>query len=185
MVHAAKHALPFVILVVFTAAALRGIPSDTWRTPLGNPCHFATIAGLALAVGLTVTPLLGSRGFALEPAILAIFLGAMPLVYVASWFASPPVSLLRLGIELLAVPVYGALALLGVRRSRWWLVVGIAGHGVCWDAWHIATTGVVPGWYATACLWLDVGIAACVAARIWTQGDRLAAVAPREPMLVE
>jgi hypothetical protein len=179
MVRSAREALPLFLLLVFSAAALREIPGEAWRTPFGSPCHFATVAGLAAAIGLTVTSLLGDRGLAVERVILSLFLGAMPLVYVASWFASPPASLARLGIEVLAVPLYGSFAVLGLRGSRWWLVVGIAAHGLCWDAWHDTANGVVPEWYAMACLVLDLGIAAYAAARIWTNRGRSATVTRR------
>jgi hypothetical protein len=165
MARSAKDVAAALALVACTAAAFRLVPSDSWRAHYADPCHLAAIAGLAVVFGLLVTTIVGERALGFERVMLAVFLAGMPLVYGASWLLSPSVGVGWLVVEALAVPLYGALALLGLRSSVWWLVAGIAAHGLCWDAWHHVTTSVVPRWYATGCLVLDLAIAAYVAIR--------------------
>jgi hypothetical protein len=128
----------------------------------------ASIAGVAVVFALLVTRFFGEGGLVFERVMLAVFLAGMPLVYVASWFLSPSTGAGWLGVELLGVPVYGAFAVLGLRSSPWWIVAGTAAHGICWDAWHHATTSVVPPWYVTGCLLLDISIALYFATRTKT-----------------
>ena len=70
-----------------------------------------------------------------------------------------------LWIEIAGFPLYAVLALLGLKRSPWFLVAGIAGHGVAWDAWHLGSA-YIPDWYALGCLLVDIGMSLYVAARI-------------------
>jgi hypothetical protein len=166
-----KTVIPLLVLGLATPIALAGIPVDSWRTSALDPCHLAALGGVATVVALLVTRMLGPHGLAHERWLLAIFLACMPPVYVASGFLSNA-SGTALLVELLAVPVYGAVAYLGVRRSPWWLVAGIAAHGLLWDAWHMADTGVVPSWYAMGCLVLDLAIAFYAATRLpWAMAD--------------
>ncbi|HWE24375.1 MAG TPA: DUF6010 family protein, partial [Myxococcales bacterium] len=76
----------------------------------------------------------------------------------ASWIA----------LELLGVVVYGGVALLGLRRSQWWLVTGWALHPV-WDiALHYFGPGsaFAPAPYALGCLAWDPIVAGYIAYRI-------------------
>jgi hypothetical protein len=100
----------------------------------------------------------------------------MPLIYVASWLVSRGGGAHQgwLWVELLGVPLYGALAVVGLKRSPWFLVVGIAAHGVAWDSWHYyANTGYIPSWYAIGCFLVDVGLGIYIAARIlaWRRAE--------------
>jgi hypothetical protein len=154
-----KRALPPAFLVACTAIAFATVPADSWRF---DSCHLAAIGGLATSAALLVTRFLGPKGFALERPLLAVFLASMPLVYVGSGLEGGKLDF----VEVFAVPVYGALAYLGIRRSAWYLAGGIAAHGLLWDAWHHAAWSVVPGWYATGCLVLDLAIAVYAATRL-------------------
>jgi hypothetical protein len=80
-----------------------------------------------------------------------------------------------LWIELLGLVVYVALAVLGLKVSPWFLVVGIAAHGLAWDSWHYHSA-YIPNWYAIACLLADIGLSVYIAARIpaWRDWQRMA-----------
>ena len=70
-----------------------------------------------------------------------------------------------LTLELLGVAIYGALAVLGVRGSRWWLVVGWMLHPL-WDiALHFVGPGhaFAPEAYTVSCLSWDLTVAAVLA----------------------
>ncbi len=159
-----------LVLIGSTVVAVLGVPLGSWTL---DPCHVATVGAIATTAALIVSRGLGDRGARHEPLIAAGFLTAMPLVYVATALlvgASPRV----VAIELGAVPLYGALAWLGLRRSPWLLAIGIAAHGVAWDAWHLGDPTVVPHWYARGCLVLDVALGLYLVARV----RRWRAIAP-------
>jgi hypothetical protein len=163
--------LALALLVAAAAATFLGVPIASWRASPADPCHLAALAGLGTTVTLLVTRHLGARALRVERTLSAVFLAGMPLVYVGSWLwtEGSGASLAWLCVEAGAVPIYGALALLGLYRSPLLLVVGIAGHGLLWDAWHIGRSAYVPDWYAIGCLVLDVSLAVylLVRARRW------------------
>ena len=129
-------------------------PWSTWR--LGEPVILAAIGGIATSLFIALLRLAGMRGAALERAVLALFLGGMPLVYVSSWLVAPEPG--WLGIELLGVAIFVPLAVLGALRSARFLGLGILAHGLGWDLWHYGHTTFIPSWYAIGCLVADVGI---------------------------
>jgi hypothetical protein len=151
---------------VLTAVGLSLAPS--WRAILTDPCLQAGAAAAATIVLLYVTLLLGARGIAIERIVLALFLAAMPVVYILRWFLDRDGAGREwLWLELLGFVVYAALAVLGLKVSPWYLAGGIAAHGIAWDAWHYFTAETyMPHWYAIACMLVDVGLGVYVAARI-------------------
>jgi hypothetical protein len=163
--HRERAALALATLLL--AIGVAGVP--TWHGALLDVCHHATIAGgLTLAV-LFWTRRAGRRGIAVERRWCALFLAGMPLVYIIAWCVTGGGggSGAWLWVELLGLPIYAALALLGLSRSPWYLVVGIAAHGIAWDAWHYALHGAyIPSWYVTGCLLADVGISLYLAMRV-------------------
>jgi hypothetical protein len=156
------------LLIVATLAALVSVPRASWATSPFDPCHLAVVGALAAVATLAVTARLGDRAVPVERGLSAIFLAAMPLVYVGSALLSPahPAGAPWPWTELAAVPLYGALAALGLRRWPWLLPVGIALHGVGWDLWHYGRGACVPDWYAAGCLVLDVAMALYLGARL-------------------
>ena len=82
------------------------------------------------------------------------------LIVVASYyglFAVMGNSLPALMTELLGIAVFVAIALVGFAYSRWWIVGGLAGHGL-FDLTHgyfVADPGV-PGWWPAFCLAFDL-----------------------------
>jgi hypothetical protein len=141
----------------------------TWEGALFDVCHHAAVAGIITIVVYAVARMLGSRGAMIERVWSAVFLAGMPVVYIVAWIATGGAGTgsARLVLELGGLIAFGGLAWLGIHRSPWFLVFGIAAHGLGWDAWHHAVaSGYIPGWYVTACMLADVGIALYLAARI-------------------
>lgn len=148
---------------------------------LAEPVYLAALAAILtslLVLGLRAT---GRRGSNLERQALALFLAGMPLIYLASWALKPEPG--WLAIELGGLVVYATLALLGWTRSVWFLAIGIAAHGLLWDAWHLGRTPFVPDWYALGCLLVDVGLGIYVATevpRFRPRGRRSVAILPEQ-----
>jgi hypothetical protein len=169
-----KEKISLGFATVLTALSLYLVPS--WQGLLTDPCRLAGVLSAGTIALLFVTRHLGRRGIAIEGPALALFLAGMPLIYVASWLVSRGGGAHQgwLWVELLGGPLYGALAVVGLKRSPWFLVVGIAAHGVAWDSWHYyANTGYIPSWYAIGCFLVDVGLGIYIAARIlaWRRAE--------------
>ena len=92
----------------------------------------------------------------------------MPLVFVTRYlFASGGRAAdLWLWVEALGLSVFTALAVLGVKRSPWFLAIGIVLHGLTWDSWHYHYSTYMPDWYAFACFVIDLVLGTYVAARV-------------------
>lgn len=137
-------------------------------SPFGHivePIYLAAVSSSTITVVLMVLRLRTKRNIRVEKLLLAMFLGAMPVIYSLTAMrdgASGDV----LALEMSAIAVFGALAVIGFNGSPWFLVIGIAGHGLLWDGSHHAAHLVVPGWYAVFCLVVDVMLAAYVATQI-------------------
>jgi hypothetical protein len=157
-----KQTVSLGLLLVATLAALVLIPLASWRT-FFDPCHLAAISALATTATLFYTRNRGPRAMRFERKVMAAFLAGMPLVYVATLLFSDDKS--GLVLELVAVPLYGAMAWIGLKRWPMAIAIGIALHGLAWDAWHLSGR-VVPPWYAAGCLILDVAMAIYVAVRV-------------------
>lgn len=134
---------------------------SSWNNAGPEVCHVAVIAA-AVATGLFwVTRLAGPVAILLEWRASALFLAAMPFVYVIAWFekqsAGGPTGWLAL--EIAGIPIYAGLANQGLRKSPMLLVFGIAAHGLLWDLWHLFThTDYLPRWYALDCLVVDLSL---------------------------
>lgn len=163
-----REGIALLVLVAVTVIAFIGVPAASWRASPFDPCHLAVLGGVTSTATLIVTRSLGDGALRFERLLAAVFLFVMPPIYVASCLLSPELGGLGswLYIELAAVPLYGALAIAGYRGSFGLLALGIAAHGIGWDAWHYARSVYIPDWYAAGCLELDVGMALYIATRI-------------------
>jgi hypothetical protein len=95
--------------------------------------------------------------------LAAILIGAAAMYVVFAAVAGESAGWLV--VEALGVAVFGAMALLSVRGSSWWLVAGWALHPI-WDVvLHVAGPGreFAPDWYAVTCLGFDLIVAAGIA----------------------
>jgi hypothetical protein len=103
-----------------------------------------------------------------ERNLLAAFLVGMPLVYVARFLLASTGRAANywLWAEVLGTTIFVALAVLGVKRSPWFLAIGMVLHGLAWDTWHYRNSTYIPNWYAIACLAVDLAFGAYVAARV-------------------
>jgi hypothetical protein len=92
----------------------------------------------------------------------------MPLVYVGRYLfaATGDGANYWFWIEVLGAAIFVALAVLGVKRSPWFLVIGMVLHGLAWDLWHYRDSTYIPEWYVIACLAVDLSFGAYVAARV-------------------
>jgi hypothetical protein len=168
--------IALAIATLLTAVGIWLAPS--WQGIRTDVClQAAAIAGATIVL-LYVTRLLGARGIAIERIVLALFLAAMPVVYILRWlFDRDGAGGGWLWLELLGFLVFAALAVMGLRVSPWYMAAGIAAHGVAWDIWHyFIEETYMPHWYAITCLLVDVGIGLYVAARIpaWREWQRAA-----------
>lgn len=169
-----REAIALGIASLLVAGGLTLVPS--WLDALADPCRHAAVAGALMIPLLILTRRLGPRGLASERLALAVFLAGMPLIYLARWFTTGGgAGRGWLLVELAGGAIFITLAALGLRRSPWFLAVGIAGHGLLWDAWHGGSPHI-PAWYALDCLLVDVGLGAYLALRIrtwarWERGD--------------
>jgi hypothetical protein len=159
-----SESITLALAIAATAVAISTVPS--WRGALLDVCHQAAIAAALTTLLLVVTRALGPRALGVERVWMAVFLSGMPLVYIVSCLANG-VTGAWLVLEILGLPVYAGLAMLGLKRSPWFMAVGIAAHGVAWDAWHwLLDAADIPRWYAIGCLLVDVALAAYIAARV-------------------
>jgi hypothetical protein len=153
-----------IVLSIITVWTLYMVPS--WQAP-GDPFLLAAVAGAVTVACLWLTRWLGSRAMKFERTWLAAFLVGMPLVYVMGWFvARDHAASWWIWVELLGLAIYAVFAVLGLKKSPWFLAIGIAGHGFAWDSWHYKNSAYTPNWYAVACFLVDVTLAAYVAARV-------------------
>jgi CDP-diglyceride synthetase len=151
-----------IAVSIVTMWTLYMVPS--WQAP-GNPFLLAAVAGAVTVVCLWLTRWLRAMNF--ERTWLAVFLVGMPLVYVMGWFlARDHGANSWLWVELVGLAIYAAFAVLGLKNSAWFLVIGIAGHGLAWDSWHYKNSAYTPDWYAVACFLVDITLAAYVALRV-------------------
>ncbi|MBE9078304.1 hypothetical protein IQ241_13545 [Romeria aff. gracilis LEGE 07310] len=70
----------------------------------------------------------------------------------------------RIALEAVGVGIYGLLALIGLRYSAWWLMLGWLLHPV-WDVGlHFLKQGAAyaPVWYVLACVSFDLLVAAYI-----------------------
>jgi len=167
-----RERIALAFATILTAAGLYGAPS--W-TELADPCVQALIAACVTIVLLYVTRWLGDTGIGIERITLALFLAAMPLIYIARWRKYRPdnVGTEWLSVELVGLGIYGLLAVLGLKRSPWFLAAGIAAHGLIWDLSHLHSS-YIPSWYAIGCLLADIGLGSYLAVRIPAWNDAAA-----------
>jgi hypothetical protein len=106
------------------------------------------------------------RAIQAERWLLAAFLCGMPVVYVLRYLVAANT---KPGgwfwLELAGIAIFATLALLGVKISPWFLVIGIAAHGLGWDWWHFHKSAYIPDWYSIGCLLVDITIGAYAAVR--------------------
>lgn len=158
-----------LLLLLATVGALLFLPEAPWRH-LQEPTYSAVPGTVVSVLVVLYLRTLDERGARIEPWIFAVFLALMPTVYLSSWLRSPERESLWLLVELGGLLIYGGLAVLGMRRSYWFLAAGIAAHGLFWDLWHHGRSTYIASWYVDACLIIDLGFGAYVALQVprWT-----------------
>jgi len=150
------------VLGLGTVASLAMVPAAEWGR-LTSPTTLA-IYGLVLSVLALAWARLRARP-RYERWILAAFLGAMPVVYMAAVLTGGSPSATTVAVELVGVVVFVGVAVIGYSRPPL-LAAGIVAHGVCWDLWHVGAHGAIGDWYALACALVDVCLGAYAASRL-------------------
>jgi len=133
--------------------------------PVAMP--YAVGVGLALLIALFLRSARFDRDRAVYPVILIVTASYYVL------FAVLGGSLHALTIETVVVLGFAVAAVAGFAVNSWWIVAGLAGHGV-FDLVHgrlIANPGV-PSWWPAFCLSFDVGLSAWLAV-VLIRGKRL------------
>src|ERR1051326_8754636 len=158
--------LLIIVTFVGTWLALYRVP---WQVS-GDPCLLAAAVSGGVVTCLWLTRWRGLRGLIFERNLLAGFLVIMPLVYVARYVfaATSGGATYWFWVEVLGTAIFVTLAVLGVKRSPWFLAIGMVLHGLAWDAWHYRNSAYIPDWYVIACLAVDPSFGAYVAARVPT-----------------
>ena len=159
----------FAFLYAQLAATFWIVP-DWSLSHSGEPTYLAAVGNIIGTVVISAIRFSGRRGSTAERLYLAVFLGAMPFVYLSSWMLAPQHGWLV--PELVGVAIFVAAAKLGWRGSIWWLALGIAAHGLFWDLWHYGHTAFVPNWYTIGCLITDVSLGVYVALQAPAFADR-------------
>jgi hypothetical protein len=156
--------LLIVVTFVGTWLSLYRVP---WQVSV-DPCLLAAAATGGIVTCLWLTRWGGLRGVIFERNLLAGFLVLMPLVYVARYLfaATGGGANYWFWLEVLGTAIFVALAVLGLKRSPWFLVTGMVLHGLAWDAWHYQNSTYIPDWYVIACLAVDLSFGAYMAARV-------------------
>lgn len=124
---------------------------------LGRPETWALLSLCLVSVFVAWLHGGGRRGTQVERTLWAVFIAAMPTVYLAAW-ALGDRQQGALVLELVGQLLFASIAWLGYRHAPVWLVVGFAAHGLAWDAWH-RHAGFLSDGYAVACLVFDLGAA--------------------------
>jgi hypothetical protein len=114
--------------------------------------------GLALAVAIFARLVGFDRERAFYPVVLVVVASYYDLFAVMAGGAA-------LIPETIGFVLFAAAAAIGFRTSLWFVVAGLAGHGV-FDLLHHAMVENpgVPAWWPIWCLAYDVAAAACLAA---------------------
>ena len=135
---------------------------STPEKSLRNKMEYAIGIAAAMAVGIFATVIGFDKERSFYPVVL-IVIGILYLLFAA--MASSTDSLVAEAIPAL---VFVAMAALGFRKTPWFVVAGLALHGI-FDFFHhalIANPGV-PAWWPGWCLAYDVVAAAYLAALIF------------------
>jgi hypothetical protein len=143
------------------------LPPAPWTDYALNPAYFAFCATTLLAPIYAVLALSTNRRERLERLLLASFLAGMPVMYL--WGALRNQDASGAILESVGVLVYGTWAIVGYRRSSMLLALGIAAHGVGWDAWHHGHVRYMEPHYPMACLIIDVAFGLAIAGAVFAR----------------
>lgn len=161
-----------VLLGVIAYSWLALVPAAPWPSYALNPAYFALVAVTITVPVYAGLRLLPRRRPGQERLVLAAFLAGMPVIYL--WAALRAHDSRGVWIELLGLVVYGAWALVGLRRSALLLGAGIAAHGLAWDAWHHGSAGYIEHWYPFDCFIVDIAFGLLIAIQALAGRERAA-----------
>jgi hypothetical protein len=149
--------LAFVILFAAISSLFLRLAPESPFAHLESPPYAATIGAAIAGIVLTVIRFLPRRNLQLEKFVLAVFLAAMPVIYL--WSALEAGDSNGVMLEVLGLVIYGGLAVFGFFKSPLALGLGIAAHGLVWDWLHHNRSAYIANWYSLGCLIVDVAFA--------------------------
>ncbi|NBC19700.1 MAG: hypothetical protein GVY06_01415 [Alphaproteobacteria bacterium] len=119
----------------------------------------AILVALLAGIGLALAALSGMRlvGLHADRGVHSVVLIAIAVFYVV--FAVEHGEAGEIAFQSLLALAFTALALLGYRRSLWWVVAGLALHGVYDIAVHGHGANPAPDWWGPFCLGVDLMLA--------------------------
>lgn len=123
------------------------------------PAMHSILVALMAGLGLALAGLAGMRlvGLHADRGAHSVVLIAIAAFYVV--FAGEHGQAGEIAFQSLLALVFTALALLGYRRSLWWVVAGLAVHGIYDIAFHGHGANPAPAWWGPFCLGVDVMLA--------------------------
>ncbi|HWC19533.1 MAG TPA: hypothetical protein VG498_21150 [Terriglobales bacterium] len=156
---------------IITGWTLHQVPS--WQVP-ADPCLIAAVATAVTVIFLWLTLWLGESAMRFERVWFVAFLVGMPVVYVMRYLFATGGSVVSswFWVELMGLLLFATFAALGVKRSPWFLVLGITAHGFGWDSWHYRRLEYIPNWYAGFCMAVDFALGAYIATRVPAYRER-------------
>ncbi len=137
------------------------VPASLLSEPW-NPAHFASMAAVVAAVGLIPLRLFLMQHVQLTRLLFAATLIFMPLIYL--WAALLGGDRHAVMLEGFGLVVFTGIAMFGYLRSTLALGLGIAFHGIFWDAWHHLDSTYIEHWYPLGCLLFDVAFGMMIVA---------------------
>jgi hypothetical protein len=149
--------LAFVILFAAISSLFLALAPESPFAHLGSAPYAATVGAAIAGIVLAIVRFLMRRNLQLEKFVLAVFLAAMPIIYL--WSALEAGDSNGVLLESLGIVIYGGLAVFGFFRSPLALGLGIAAHGLVWDWLHHNRSAYIPNWYSLGCLIVDVAFA--------------------------
>jgi hypothetical protein len=144
----------FVLLFIALSYALFVLAPHSALHDFSKAETLAGWATVVVAVALVVLRCLPKRRLRVERSIYAVFLAAMPFIYLAAALRQGSSS--DIAIELVGVLVFVGLAVFGYYKSFLALGLGIAAHGLGWDLWHHFP--YIASWYPFACMLIDLAL---------------------------
>lgn len=159
-------------------------PTSSLLEYLRNPAYFAMLAATLAAAFYSATYIFVADSHAWRRLQLALFLAGMPLVYL--WGAIVAGDRTAVLLEAFGMAVFMPMAVFGWRRSIRILGLGIAAHGIAWDAWHHGHAAYMEAWYPVGCLVVDLAFCLVAIAEHYGEPTRVqASMPPRAANLSE
>jgi hypothetical protein len=132
---------------------------------MGMPFFIGVLLALSNTFGARMVGLDRDRAF--YPVVLAVIASYYVL------FAVMAGSIGAMSVETGTMALFLAVVIAGFRKNLWWIVAGLAGHGLL-DAFHgdVIANGGVPEWWPAFCASYDLTAAVVLGMLLSVRGSR-------------